>query len=31
VPGATHLCEEPGALRETAALARAWFEVHLHP
>jgi len=31
VPGATHLFEEPGALRETAALARAWFEVHLHP
>ncbi|WP_328740013.1 phosphoribosyltransferase family protein [Streptomyces erythrochromogenes] len=29
VPGATHLFEEPGALEEVAALARAWFARHL--
>ncbi|HSK46757.1 MAG TPA: dienelactone hydrolase family protein [Coriobacteriia bacterium] len=26
VPGATHLFEEPGALEQVSALARAWFE-----
>jgi pimeloyl-ACP methyl ester carboxylesterase len=31
VPGAGHLFEEPGALERVAALARAWFEQHLHP
>jgi pimeloyl-ACP methyl ester carboxylesterase len=31
VPGASHLFEEPGTLEEVAALARAWFEVHLSP
>ncbi|MFD3695321.1 phosphoribosyltransferase family protein [Streptomyces sp. NPDC058646] len=31
VPGATHLFEEPGALSEVAALARAWFTSHLGP
>jgi dienelactone hydrolase len=29
VPGATHLFEEPGALRSVAQLAAAWFETHL--
>ncbi|HEY6987207.1 MAG TPA: dienelactone hydrolase family protein [Bryobacteraceae bacterium] len=29
VPGATHLFEEPGALEEVAALARAWFQKYL--
>jgi putative phosphoribosyl transferase len=29
VPGATHLFEEPGALEQVAALARAWFIEHL--
>ena len=29
VPGATHLFEEPGALPQVAALARAWFVEHL--
>ena len=29
VPGATHLFEEPGALREVARLAREWLERHL--
>ena len=29
VEGATHLFEEPGALEEVAALARAWFLSHL--
>ncbi|MFJ9549886.1 phosphoribosyltransferase family protein [Streptomyces erythrochromogenes] len=29
VPGATHLFEEPGALEQVAALARAWFARHL--
>lgn len=29
VPGASHLCEEPGALEETATLATAWFRLHL--
>lgn len=31
VPGATHLFEEPGALEQVAALARDWFDAHLHP
>ncbi len=31
VPGATHLFEEPGALRHVADLARDWFYLHLHP
>jgi putative phosphoribosyl transferase len=30
VPGATHLFEEPGALDAVAALARDWFQRHLH-
>ena len=29
VPGATHLFEEPGTLREAAELARDWFVQHL--
>ena len=29
VPGATHLFEEPGTLREAAELARDWFAHHL--
>ena len=29
VPGATHLFEEPGALRQVARLAAAWFDRHL--
>jgi putative phosphoribosyl transferase len=29
VPGATHLFEEPGALEQVAALARAWFATRL--
>jgi pimeloyl-ACP methyl ester carboxylesterase len=29
VPGATHLFEEPGALKQVAGLARQWFEKHL--
>jgi pimeloyl-ACP methyl ester carboxylesterase len=29
IRGATHLFEEPGALGQVAALARAWFEDHL--
>ncbi|HEX2143788.1 MAG TPA: hypothetical protein VHG10_04675 [Glycomyces sp.] len=29
VPGAGHLFEEPGALREVAELARKWFAEHL--
>jgi putative phosphoribosyl transferase len=29
VPGATHLFEEPGALRQVADLAAAWFERYL--
>jgi putative phosphoribosyl transferase len=31
VPGATHLFEEPGTLREAAELARDWFVDHLTP
>jgi putative phosphoribosyl transferase len=31
VPGATHLFEEPGALKQVAALARDWFLDHLSP
>lgn len=31
VQGATHLFQEPGALEQVAALARDWFEAHLHP
>lgn len=31
IPGATHLFEEPGALREVAKLARPWFWGHLVP
>ena len=31
VPGATHLFEEPGTLREAAELARDWFLDHLSP
>jgi putative phosphoribosyl transferase len=31
VPGATHLFEEPGALKEVAGLARDWFVRHLAP
>jgi putative phosphoribosyl transferase len=30
IPGATHLFEEPGALREVAQLARQWFVRYLH-
>ncbi|HFL3328948.1 TPA: alpha/beta hydrolase, partial [Legionella pneumophila] len=29
VPGATHLFEEPGALKEVARLAQNWFKRHL--
>ena len=29
VPGATHLFDEPGALEQVAALARAWFATRL--
>ena len=29
VPGASHLFQEPGALEETARLAREWFHAHL--
>jgi putative phosphoribosyl transferase len=29
VPGATHLFEEPGALRQVSHLARDWFTQHL--
>ncbi len=29
VPGATHLFEEPGTLREVARLAAGWFKRHL--
>ncbi len=29
VPGATHLFEEPGALKEVLTLAADWFQVHL--
>ncbi len=29
VPGASHLFEEPGALEQVAALATAWFSLHL--
>lgn len=31
VPGATHLFEEPGTLREAADLACGWFADHLRP
>jgi putative phosphoribosyl transferase len=31
VPGATHLFEEPGALRQVTELARDWFLLHLRP
>jgi len=31
VPGATHLFEEPGTLRQAAELARDWFLTHLAP
>lgn len=31
VPGATHLFEEPGTLRQAAELARDWFLEHLSP
>ncbi|HEX2778366.1 MAG TPA: dienelactone hydrolase family protein [Gemmatimonadaceae bacterium] len=31
VAGAGHLFEEPGALEEVSALAREWFDTHLHP
>ncbi|MGH9281194.1 MAG: dienelactone hydrolase family protein [Acidimicrobiales bacterium] len=31
VPGATHLFEEPGALKQVAVLARDWFVDHLGP
>lgn len=30
LPGASHLFEEPGALDQVAALARDWFERHIH-
>jgi len=29
VPGATHLFEEPGALKQVAKLASDWFNGHL--
>ena len=29
VPGATHLCEEPGTLETVAGLAAGWFAQHL--
>jgi putative phosphoribosyl transferase len=31
VPGATHLFEEPGALRTVTRLAREWFTAHFSP
>ncbi len=31
VPGATHLCEEPGAREEVSRLAAGWFASHLGP
>ncbi len=31
VPGATHLFEEPGALKEVASLAALWLRSHLRP
>jgi len=31
VPGATHLFEEPGALRTVTRLARDWFVEHFTP
>ena len=31
VPGASHLFEEPGTLRQAAELARDWFVLHLIP
>ncbi len=31
VPGATHLFEEPGTLKQVAELARDWFVDHLGP
>ncbi len=31
VPGATHLFDEPGTLKEAATLARQWFVHHLAP
>jgi dienelactone hydrolase len=31
IPGATHLFEEPGTLKEVARLATDWFVCHLHP
>ena len=31
VPGASHLCEEPGTLGEASELARDWFLQHLAP
>jgi putative phosphoribosyl transferase len=31
VPGATHLFEEPGALRTVTRLAREWFTAHFAP
>ena len=31
VPNATHLFEEPGALREMAGLTAAWFHAHFKP
>ena len=30
VPGASHLFEEPGTLRQAASLAQEWFLAHLH-
>jgi Dienelactone hydrolase and related enzymes len=30
IPGATHLFEEPGALKQVAELAQDWFQRHLH-
>lgn len=31
IPGATHLFEEPGTLRQAANAAAAWFDYHLTP
>jgi putative phosphoribosyl transferase len=31
VPGATHLFEEPGTLKQVAELAAGWFARYLHP
>ena len=31
IPGATHLCEEPGALERVAKLASDWFFLYLSP